>query len=433
MNRAQDIKEKLAYTLTKYKEIQAEISIAEERDTDVSFLGQKAGEIISGCRECMDYCAKDIADTYIVALSANSTLISKYNQGKLRAYFPFYINQLHNRNGLFYELRNTNSGIYSYLLDLAKRIRNDQLIPGTMIGYKVLLEINEMVNQKKHDKITTVHQKENSQTRVQFPGGGAVTVSPLFKINGDRPDFTQNVPPMEIVGSPGTNIKYVKEFRFDFNDWQLGRFCMHAIQGTNRLTNDIYSKFFQIQPGEFDPWENIKPEEQRKAEAALKSISPIAIRPMRVVLFFKGNEVINTQLSFGGDPVSKDRIDITIANLFLIAFEKSFYMNVQSQMNDFILNNWNKIDTNDNTPRYFEVSRPLDSSKKIFINDDKCIEFDRIFFSIGSKFNFNKNINKFQNIEQNTAYSAAAIINTNEKSFRVVTDDLGNILSCAIE
>ena len=82
MNRSHDIKTKLAYTLTKYKEVQAEINIAEDQDTDVPFLGQKAGEIISGCRECLDYCAKDIADNYIIALSDNSSLISKYNQGK---------------------------------------------------------------------------------------------------------------------------------------------------------------------------------------------------------------------------------------------------------------------------------------------------------------------------------------------------------------
>ena len=432
MNRSHDIKTKLAYTLTKYKEVQAEINIAEDQDTDVPFLGQKAGEIISGCRECLDYCAKDIADNYIIALSDNSSLISKYNQGKVRAYFPLYIGQLENRNGLFYELSNTNSEIYNYLVELTKRIRNDQLIPGTMIGYGVFLEINEMVNQKKHDKITLIHQKQNSQTKIQFPGGGAVTVSPIYKITGDRPDFTQEVAPTDMIGSPDTEIKYIKEFRFDFNEWQVVRFCMHAIQATNKVINEIYTKFFDVLPDEFDPWESIKPDKQKRAEAALKSISPIAVRPMRVVLSLAGNEVINTQLSFEGDPVSNDRIDRTIANLFLIAFEKSFYLSVQSQMNDFIINNWDKIDTNDNSPRYFEVSRPFNYSKKIFINDDTCIEFDRIFFGIGSKFNFNKNINKFRNIEQNTAFSASAIINTNEKSFTVVTDDLGNILSCAI-
>ena len=113
MNRSDDIKAKLTYTLTKYKELQTEISVAEDNDDDVRFLGQKAGEIISGCRECLDYCAKDFADSYILPLSNNSKLKSKYKQGKLRAYFPFYIGQLENKNSLFYELLNTKSDLYN--------------------------------------------------------------------------------------------------------------------------------------------------------------------------------------------------------------------------------------------------------------------------------------------------------------------------------
>ena len=101
MNRSADIRDKLAYTLLKFHELSNVVRAAQKSEGEVPYIAQKVGDILSGCRECFDYCAKDIADRFI-ATSSNQKLAIRYVAGKEKAYFPFFSDQLKSGK-LFFE------------------------------------------------------------------------------------------------------------------------------------------------------------------------------------------------------------------------------------------------------------------------------------------------------------------------------------------
>lgn len=430
MQRAQDIKDKLAYTLLKYNSLNDEISAAQKEDKEVPFVGQKTGDILSGCRECFDYCAKDMADTFVTQ-SANRKVVDSYVNGDTNAYFPFYKSQLKNGK-LFFELSTTAPALYHHLLNLTAKIEAKQIIPNTMASYGVPTEVNNLVNEKKHDKITTAKIRENAATHVMFPGGGEVIISPLFQYTGDRPDFGADLDAQTMIGTDGVKIKYVRDYKLSENNWEIRRFCLHAILSTTRILTEIYHQFFGSPADHFDPWETIKPENVKKAEGALKAISPIASHPIRIVLLHNQAEAANIELSFEGEPTSKKLNDVALAKLFLLAFEYTALPNTQGDLQKFVFDNWETIDVHDHSPRYCELTQLLQTAKEITINGQQPITFDQILWGIGLKFCCTDPIQQQPNIDQPSIQAAIALVNSNEPRFSLLTDGAGNIKSCRI-
>jgi len=246
MRRAKDIQEKLTYALEEYKELQKKVSDAQKNDTSIRFIGQKVGSILSACHECFDYCANDIVDTFVIGYTTKQNFINQHRKGKLRVHFPYNSVPLTNNGNSLSELKTTKKELYDYLDNLIKKFENKDVIPNTIISYYTALELNNIVNSKKHTEITEINERKNSATRISFPNGGEVTVSPMFNVNDGMPNFSADMDASPFSGQDDVNIEYVKEFKITFNNWEVTRFCMHSIQATFQIFSDIYYSFYNI-------------------------------------------------------------------------------------------------------------------------------------------------------------------------------------------
>ena len=65
MRRIRDIQQKLAYALTRAIELREEVNKALPAGKQPPFLGDKVGSILAACRECFDYAARDVAESYL--------------------------------------------------------------------------------------------------------------------------------------------------------------------------------------------------------------------------------------------------------------------------------------------------------------------------------------------------------------------------------
>lgn len=428
MKRSKDIRDKLAYTLVKYQELSDEVRVAQKNEGEVPYIAQKVGDILSGCRECFDYCAKDIADRFI-ATSSNQKLAIRYVAGKGKAYFPFFPDQM-KAGKLFFELSNSCPELYIHLVDLAAKIESKLVIPNTVTTYGIAAELNELVNAKKHDKITSTRIKSNAATHIVFPGGSEMMVSPMFPWTGNTPDFAADIGAQPMIGGDGVEIAYVREFKLVDNNWEVTRYCLHAIRATSSILAEIYHNHFMIPIDHFDPWETTKPEKVRKAEAVVKAISPIASHAVRVVLSLDGKEIFNTEVSFAGVPNAVGHDDISIANLFVFAFERFYQQRHLSELIRFIHETPDSIACEDLSPRYSELTIPLPVKKDIAINDNRTLSFDEVLFGVGTKFRCDEKV-AAPAVGNESLAAIQAITESFSPRFELKTDELGRNLRFA--
>lgn len=429
MRRSADIRDKLAYTLVKHRELLDQIRAAQESEGDVPYIAQKVGDILSGCRECFDYCAKDMADRFI-ATSNNQKLAIRYVAGKEKAYFPFFSDQLKSGK-LFFDLSTSCPQLYTELVDLAAKIETNQAIPNTVSTYSIAAEINELVNAKKHDKITSTRIKSNAATRIVFPGGAEMTVSPMFPWTGDVPDFAAEVDAQPMVGSPGVQVTYVREFKLVENNWEVIRYCDHAIRTTTSILAEIYNKHFRTAIDYFDPWETTKPEKVKKADAVIKAISPVASHLLVVALLLDEREEFKAEISFEGVPTVTGSDHVSISNLFALAFERLYQQRHLSELMRSIHEEPTFVDHNDLSPRYSELTIPLPARKEVAINGDSVVLFNKILLGIGTKFRCEEKV-PVPVVDNESLAAIRAIVEGPVSKFDLRTDELGRILSCAI-
>ncbi len=247
---------------------------------------------------------------------------------------------------------------------------------------------------------------------------------------GDRPDFAEDLDAQPMIGTEGVKIKYVKEYKLSHNNWEVHRFCLHAIQSTTHILTEIYQLFLGTPAEFFNPWETIKPEAVKKAEAALKSLSPIASRPLRLVLFLDDKETANLQMSFDGQPTSKSHIEVSLTNWFLIVFERYVSFLVRSKLNECILKDWERINMNPARSPYWELQQPLPAISSITVNGTDTFRFNRILWGIGSKYRCDEAAPKNHAVDQETLQAAAVITKLGDAHFSLKTDDTGTVQSC---
>lgn len=199
----------------------------------VNFIAQKVGAILQATRECFDYCAADIRDDLIPGEDRT-------------AYYPFHPDTLWKGKPL-HPLHTTHPSLYGCLLDIANKMQTSAIIPGTCCSYSDLRAVNNLVNSKKHDRIKEVSEAQNAMTRIEFPGGAAVTVSPMYPVGPDGVvDTSQPSPigPGAWVGPFGISVTAVKSFLFS-DPGGLSRpdvhgFCMTSITATRFVLGKVY-------------------------------------------------------------------------------------------------------------------------------------------------------------------------------------------------
>lgn len=371
--RGPDIVEKLGYAQLRLRELQKEVWETQATDDRIPYVGQRVGEILSACRECFDYAIRDIVES----------LVPSY---KKRFYFPFSIESL--ERDPFKTLETAAPAVFAFMLDAAKKIEHNTPWPSTIFGHSILREVNELVNAKKHDRITVVRRRDNSATKVDFLGGSSTLVSPVFRFNGAIPDFGEDLDAEPMVGNqPEVKVSYVYEYRLSENNWEIFRYCNHAIELTWRLLESLYSVAGLNQNiSTFNPHETLKPPEQKEFEALLVRSQHIVTRLMNVGFLLQDGSGRLLELEFDGTLRSSGNLDDEyLCSLFTDIFDVFGWSSVvRPKLEPVIRENLAKIEASGFSPRYCEIR--IEQHGLLSLPSGDQLEFDTLVWGLGTKF-----------------------------------------------
>lgn len=371
--RQADIREKLGFAHLKLRSLHDELHKARAEEKSVEFIGQKVGEILSACRECFDYAAHDVSEAFVS---------NQPNQ----LYFPFNVESL--ARAPWPALKSANPSAYHYLENLITKIAANEAIPGTILGYKRIREINSLVNDKKHDRITRVKRPDNASTLVDF-GGQMMAMSPVFPFDGAVPDFGAEVQAETMIGNhPDIEIKYVSEYHIDANNWEAGRYCSHAVDSSWLTLDDLYVTLFGSDRNTLDPAETTKPPEQRAFEALVQRVSPIITR-LVVVGFFNGDvQIDKVDISFDGEVSPKSVDNQFIADYFRDVFSAHGWNAVRPQFEQVLREGGLARAESDNfEPKYMEVNIQTNKgAKSLGLPSGRVLSFNHCVWGLLTKF-----------------------------------------------
>ncbi|MGO3891179.1 MAG: hypothetical protein ACTJHW_09400 [Paenalcaligenes sp.] len=230
--RKTDVGAKLAYAVHRCQELRNVLFSAKKASSDPEFLAHTCADIISTARECFDYLAQDIVDGYVVPNTTSVQIKKAHADGTLKAYFPYFQRQLSKPDSTFFELKTHTPALYQDLLDFTSKIASQASIPDTLFNYQMLADVRDMVNEKKHDKLLAVVPEAGAEFLVENP-------SFLMTISIKE---QQGWSSFEV--QPGTQVERVTEYRFSFNDQEVGKFCLFATKATERIILTLYANHF---------------------------------------------------------------------------------------------------------------------------------------------------------------------------------------------
>jgi len=364
----------LGFAQIKLRHLQDELHKARTEEKSIEYLGQKIGEILSACRECFDYCAHDISEAFVTGAP---------NQ----IYFPFTMESL--AKAPWPALKISNPAGHEYLEDLSKKIAANDALPGTIFGYKRIREVNTLVNDKKHDRITKILRPDNASTLVKFGNDAMMAMSPVFPFDGAVPDFGAQVQAEEMVGNhPDIQINYVPEFLIEANNWEAGRYCWHVVQSSWRVLDDLYATIFGTNRGELDPEETTKPPEQKAFESLVKRAGPVVTRLGIIGLFDDEVEVRRVDISFEGDVTPKDADSVFIADYFRDVFFAHGWNVFRNQFDEVLRNGGLVRAENEGfPPRYMEITVQVNAGKRtLTLPSGEALTFTRAVWGLLTKF-----------------------------------------------
>lgn len=230
--RKKDILDKLAYSMQRYQELMNVLFEAKRESKDPAFLVHACADIVSNVRECFDYLAQDIVECHIIPFTSNNKLKQAHAAGKLKVYFPYYEAQLKRSDSPFFDLNTTNAPLYQSLLHFTQSIAINAVIPKTSFSYSLFLDVKDMVNKKKHDKLIAVVSEADREYLIE--NGSMKMLLPLSGQSGWSNFFVE----------PGTMVQKAAEYRFSFNEQEVGKFCLFATKATELVIGDLYQAYF---------------------------------------------------------------------------------------------------------------------------------------------------------------------------------------------
>ena len=232
MSRLKDIRSKLEYVERQRQTLMAALFDAKKKGEKPEFFCHTVADILSSSRECYDYCAKDVLEEKIIPNTSDNRLLSRFNAGKVRAYFPFYRSELENAQNPFYQLITIEPALYRHLLGIADNIASGVAIPNTLFNFSDIERFKNLVNEKKHDRLIAIESNENQEIIVE--NAGLKMILPVNKQKGWN----------RFQVSSDSDVSRVAEFRLESIDAEISMFCMFAQKSTEILLEEIYTKFF---------------------------------------------------------------------------------------------------------------------------------------------------------------------------------------------
>lgn len=230
--RKAEVLSKLAYAKHRNQELMDTLYDAKESGTDPAFLAHICADIISAARECFDYVGQDIVAAYIVPNTINPKTVKAFTDGTLKAYFPYYAEQITKPGAIYNELKSHSPALYQDLLHFTNNIASNVSIADTLFNYRMLADVRNMVNEKKHDKLISVVYDANAGFLIKN-----TQMQMMFTIKTQQ-GFSS------FAVEPGTQVKRVTEYRFAHNGQEVGRFCLFATNATERVINKLYAEHF---------------------------------------------------------------------------------------------------------------------------------------------------------------------------------------------
>ena len=229
--RKADIISKLEYAKHRQNELMDELFSAKKQSRDPKFLIHAAADVVATARETFDYLGKDIVEYYMLPNTKNSKLKKDYAAGKLKVYFPFHEPQVKSPNGIFHELKSIRPNLYLDLLKFVEGIAEKRQVPNTVFNYGWFMNLKDMVNEKKHDRLLAIASEDNQEILVE--GDGLQMIFKKKYLGG----YT-------IVVEAGMDTKEVTEYRFTYNNVEVAEFCEFAVKVTETVISEFYANHF---------------------------------------------------------------------------------------------------------------------------------------------------------------------------------------------
>lgn len=209
-----------------------ELFSAKKESRDPKFLIHAAAEVVATARETFDYLGQDIVEQYLLPNTKSAKIKKDYASGKLKGYFPFHEPQVKASHGTFHELKTIAPGLYSELLSFVEGITAKRQIPNTLFNYGWFMNLKDMVNEKKHDRLLAVVSESNQEILVE--GNGLSMLIPKKQQQGWG----------TLIVQPGTEMKEVTGYRFAYNNVEVAEFCLFAAKATEIVVSGFYKNHF---------------------------------------------------------------------------------------------------------------------------------------------------------------------------------------------
>lgn len=365
------IREKLAYALQLVQALRQSLLADQRAGVSSRFVGERTGDILSQCRECFDYCAKDIVHKY--------TLTSRQN-----FHFPFHPQAL--VQGGFGVAENQAPLVFRTLGALAAEIDANAPIEGTIFRWGILRELNNLVNDKKHNVTTEVRARGNSSSLVRFPGGAEVVMSPVRRWTDAGIDFSEEVDAEELVSSdPETVISYIAVHKLTANNEDAEHFAWRAIETSWRALDKIYRQLFDA-ADTLSPHETLKSPEHKSFEIAAARMAPIETRILGAHFRLGETRVAHFEYAFDGLPseqVLDARLAHEIRDIFAFVLWPALFA---AQLMPVIQKNLSNLEELGRENAYAEGHLTFEL-RTLKLGDD-TIAYDNVVFGIGTNFKY---------------------------------------------
>jgi len=436
MVRKEDIKKKILFAYEKQLNLLKELNKAIQEEKDVEYLSLKTHEIVSHCRECLDYCAKDMADHYFSNSDINIRPINQYKKtGKI--YFPFLESDLTDNKKLFSHLKIVNPELYEYLLGLVRKFKDNGNIDGTFSGqYRLFLDLKNFNNRNKHDSVSIYKKSDLPVKLVAFssPSGslsGIVTGLKIISKN-EPEDFGKEVIPPNLIHTSNVEVKDIYEFRVDVNNWEIGKFTRESIMSTATVLSEIYSTFFQIPGNYFNPIENSKSEETKRREFIFNNLKPIYHNLAGFILFYDDKKVayVGRDYTNWENESSNENIPARIiTNLVLLSYKRiifdKFYKDVMDSFYDTYWS-FSEVELNNENGKYSEITINYKTPATVTFNNEGNLIFNKLMFGIQSEFRHIGNSKK-STLSETVSKNAISFMFGRSPKANVIFDNEGNI------
>jgi len=226
--RDKDIINTLKHVESKRQELLTLMFDSRMKNIPIDNIANLVADVLNNLTKCFDYAARDIYDIFIV---------SNPKKNKLKIYFPFYKNQLMDKNNPFYVLIIQKKDLYDYLYEIAEKSDNKELISNTSIQYSLAREVRELVNADKHNKIIEIDNEGPSELLAKSGLGNIV----LKESNPNSDNWKVNLFPNQQKVQ-----KTSKAYRLVENNKEVADFCTFAQWNAEQILYSIYQKYFGL-------------------------------------------------------------------------------------------------------------------------------------------------------------------------------------------